>query len=152
VRDPIELDWPEFSIGQTRPKVPCLLRLLEGALSDAGVTEASPRLRAGAAHDAAVVAGLIVAELDGCPLETWHPAPALAYLRERSSIRSGLSLHVRVLSCFNRNDYYRIWTHRDASRLCAGAMRIQSALRWRLPSSVRALMLSSCPSRPDPVG
>lgn len=152
MHDPVELERPECRIGSAWPTVPDLLRLFEDALSDAHVTEASPRLRVGAAHDAAVIAGLIVGELDGCSLETWNPAPVLAYLGEQSSVRFGLSVHVRLLSGVNRNDYYRIWTPRDASRSCASAMRIQCALRWRLPLAARALIVSSRPSRGGPEG
>lgn len=103
---------------------------LLAALSDASCSSASPRLRVGAAHDAAVVAGLIVAELDGCLIVACNPLAALTYLRERSSIRAGLSSHVRLLIRFDRNDYDRIWTATDARRSLTSAIRIQSALRW----------------------
>lgn len=123
------------------PTVLDRLGLLNDALSDAAVTSVSPRFRVGAAHDVAVIAGLILAELDGRPLKTWHSVPALVYLREHASVRPGLSPHVRLLSRFDRDDYVRIWTSRDASRSFTSAMRIQSALRWVLPPRARALML-----------
>ncbi len=59
------------------------LNVLRTALSDASCSVTSPRLRVAAAHDVAVVAGLMVAELDGgCSIETCDPRVALAYLRQ----------------------------------------------------------------------
>lgn len=124
----------------TRPTLRDRLRFFKEAISDAAVTETSARLRVGAAHDAAVIAGFIVAELDGHPIEARHPARALAYLLEDSSIRSGLSAHVSLLSRFDRDDYDRIWTSRDASRSLTSATRIRSALCWRMPWAARVLV------------
>ena len=107
------------------------LSFVRDALNDASNCVASPRLRVGAAYDVAVVAGLIVAELDGCPIQTWNVVSALAYLRERSSIRQGLSSHVHLLSRFDRGDYDRSWIEADAVRSFRSATRIWSALCWR---------------------
>lgn len=132
-------DGPVKSEGRPRLTVHDWLRSFKEALSDVTVMEASPRLRVGAAYDVAVIAGLVAAELDGCPVEAFHPPCALAYLQERSSIRSGLSAHVRLLGRFDRDDYDRIWTLRDARRSLTSAVRIQSALRWRLTGGPKVM-------------
>jgi hypothetical protein len=110
------------------------LAKIDECISDASVTEASPRLRLGAAQDIAMLAAMIL----GGP-ERWAAGPndgdavgALINLRRSVARQAGLRRHVDELLRFDRGDYGSTWSHSDAARALKAARRISTSLRWRL--------------------
>ena len=115
---------------KTRPLLKPWLDRISECLSDASVIEASPRMRFGAAQDAAVFAAKILAIMNGHQLDQRDPIVALTYLRSCWAPRSGLTAHVRRLAQFDREDYDRCWSNVDAVRALKASCRVTTALRW----------------------
>jgi hypothetical protein len=114
-----------------------LLDGVQDCLHDASVLEVSPRFRFFAAQDAAVLAAIIIARMNGDDLGRHNLNKVFEYLRSHSLARSGLRRHVQGLGRFDRDDYdnsYRL-TQADANRALVSAIRVYTALRWELQSN-----------------
>jgi hypothetical protein len=133
-----------------QPTIQDLLEAVETCLRDASVRDVSPRCRFHAAQDAAVLATITIARIDGNGLGKRNQDEMFAYLRNHSSACTGLGRHILWLSRFDRDDYDSSYhfTHADANRALVSAVRIHTALRWMLQRQQREDHdLSALPSK-----
>jgi hypothetical protein len=113
-----------------------LLDGVQRCLRDASVLQVSPRCRFFAAQDVAILAAIIIAKMNGDHLIRCDLDKVFSYLRDHSLAHAGLRRHIQRLTRFVRDDYDSSYqfTQTDANRALVSAIRVYTALRWKLES------------------